>query len=600
MVTATLPARNEVEEQYKWNMESVYPDTAKWESDFELVGERLPGLEAYKNKLAESGKLLYQALNMQDELSMLFDKVFTYAFHRQDEDTNNSTFKALYDRSISMYSQVMSAGSFITPEIVAIDDAKLESFFNEEPRLERYRFYLEQLRREREHVRSPEIEELLAQTIEVTQTPGNVYDILNDADFKFGSITDEDGNKVELTQGRYISFLDKQNRRVRQEAFETYYGVYKAYNNTLAGLYNASVKSDIFYARARRYKSSLQAALKPNNLPEEVYYNLVETVNRNLGTLHRYIRLRKKLLGVADLHFYDIYVPLVPDADRKISYSEALDTVIAALAPLGEDYVNSMVNGIKSRWIDVYETVGKRSGAYSGGGFLTPPFILLNHQDNLDSMFTLAHELGHSMHSFYTRKTQPYTYANYTTFVAEVASTTNEALLTDYLLKNTTDIGLRKYIINNELEKFRGTLHRQCIFAEFELQTHQKAEAGIPLTPDLLNDLYAELNKKYYGDAILHDEQIAYEWSRIPHFYRAFYVFQYSTGISAATALSQQIMTEGQPAVERYLNFLKGGSSDYSTNLLNKAGVDMTSPQPIQQALDYFETMLDKFEELMA
>ncbi|NWJ46615.1 MAG: oligoendopeptidase F [Chloroflexi bacterium] len=594
----SLSKRAEIDEKYRWNLESIYATEADWEKDFIAVAESLPGLEAFKGKLGESGKVLFSCLQRQDKLMLQMEQVGVYAHMRRDEDTTNTPYQALYDRAMGLWSQLGAAASFITPEIVELSDEKLADFFKQEPQLELYRFALEQIMKMKQHTRSAEVEEVLAQTWEVMSGPSNIYDMLTDADFKFGTILNEKDEEVEVTHGRYISYLESQNRRVRQDAFKTLYATYAKYSNTLASVYATSVKADIFGAKVRGYKSSLESSLKPLNVPLEVYSNLLETVNKNLPTLHRYLRVRKRMLGLDDLHMYDLYVPLVAQADRKIPYEEAVETVVKGLNRLGETYVREMATGINSRWIDVYETPGKSSGAYSSGSYTTQPFILLNYQNNLDGMYTLAHELGHSMHSFYTNKNQPFPYANYSLFVAEVASITNEALLTDHLLGQTTDSALRMYLINAELEKFRTTLFRQTMFAEFEYETHRRAEEGEALTPDLLNSIYKELNVKYYGAETVVDEEIAYEWSRIPHFYRAFYVYQYSTGISAAAALSKQIIEEGDPAVERYLQFLKSGSSKYPTDLLKMAGVDMTTPRPVQQALDHFADMVDKFEQM--
>lgn len=580
-------------------MESIYPTNNGWEKDFESVGERLPGLQAFQGKVGESARSLLGCLKFRDQVEVILERLLVYAYMRRDEDNANPTYQALQDRSTGLASEFSATGSFIVPEIVAIPDETLEAFFKEEPELEVYRQHLAQIVREKAHIRSAEVEELLAQTSEATSGAGNAYQMLNNADLKFPTIRDENGDEVELTKGRYSQFLESSNREVRRAAFEAMYASYGKYKNTIGATYSGSVKRDIFYAKARRYPDSLTASLDSDNIPVEVYDNLVETVNRNLPVLHRYMSLRKKVLGLDELHMYDIYVPLLADVKREIPYQEATETVIEAFAPLGQEYVKIVDDGIKSRWIDVYESQGKTSGAYSSGGYTTQPFILLNYQDSLDSLFTLAHELGHSLHTYHTNHAQPYVYANYSLFVAEVASTANEALLTHYLLKRTTDKKLRAYLINNELEKFRGTLFRQTMFAEFEREAHRMAEQGEALTPDALSAMYKELNRRYFGPEVVIDDQIELEWMRIPHFYRAFYVYQYSTGISAATALSQQIINEGQPAVERYKTFLSSGSADYPTNLLKKAGVDMTTPAPVQQALDRFAELLDELEQLL-
>ncbi len=600
MTTATLPSRNELAQEYTWNLESIYDDNSRWEKDFELVGERLPGIEAYRGRLSESPKLLLGALKMQDELGIKIEQLYVYSSMRKDEDTTNTLYQGLTNRAMSLYAQVAGAVSFITPEIIALPDEQLQSFLAEEPGLELYRHMIEQILREKAHVRSAEVEEILAQSLEIAMSPEVIYSTFSDADLRFPTLKDEEGQEIELTKGRFVPLLESPDRRVRQDAFEALYDTFGKYSNTLAATYSASVKKDIFNARAHRYNSAREAALNPQNIPLEVYDNLVSTVNANLGLLHRYVALRQKLLGLPDLQMYDLYTPLIPEAKKKVPYPEAVETVLKALSVLGEDYVSEVAQGVRSRWIDVYENVGKTSGAYSSGSYTTQPFILLNYQDTLEDMYTLAHELGHSLHTLYTNRTQPYAYAGYSIFVAEVASITNEALLTAYLLKGTTDKEVRKYLVNRELEQYRGTLFRQTMFAEFERETHARAEAGQALTPDLLNELYFDLNRRYYGPQMNYDERIRLEWMRIPHFYSAFYVYQYATGISAAASLSRQMLSEGAPAVERYRGFLTTGSSDYPTNLLIGAGVDMTSPKPVQQALDNFAALLNEMEELTA
>ncbi|MCL6588143.1 MAG: oligoendopeptidase F, partial [Anoxybacillus sp.] len=441
---------------------------------------------------------------------------------------------------------------------------------------------------------------LLAQAAEIMAASSNTFGMLNNADLKFPTIIDESGDEVEITHGRYLRFLESEDRRVRHDAFKAVYETYGKYKNTFASTLSGAVKKDNFFARVRHYESARHAALSNNNIPESVYDNLVETINKNLHLLHRYVRLRKKVLGVDELHMYDLYAPLVKEVKMEITYEQAKDYLLKGLAPLGEEYVSIVKEGLENRWVDVRENVGKRSGAYSSGAYGTNPYILMNWQDNVNNLFTLAHEFGHSVHSYYTRKTQPYPYGSYSIFVAEVASTCNEALLNDYLLNTIDDEKKRLYLLNHYLEGFRGTVFRQTMFAEFEHMIHQKAQTGEALTADSLTSMYYELNKKYFGNDIVVDEEIGLEWARIPHFYYNYYVYQYATGFSAATALSKQILEEGKPAVNRYIEFLKAGSSDYPIEVLKKAGVDMTTAQPIQEACDVFAQKLEEMEQLLS
>jgi len=592
--------RHDVPAEHKWDLDGVYPTVEAWEADYAKVEAMLPSLTQFQGKLGESSQTLLKALQIRDELSQVMDQVIVFANMKQDEDTANSTYQALAARSYSLGSKVGAAAAFLTPELLAIPTETITEWLATDSGLAVYRHELEDTLREKAHVRSAEVEELLAQMGEVGHAPSDIFGKLNNADIKFPKITDEDGNEVELTHGRYSRFLESPVQRVRKEAFEGLYATYGKFRNTLAAIHANSVKKDVVFARARRFPSARAMFLSRTNVPEAVYDNLIATVHKNLPSLHRYIQLRRKLLKLDEIHFYDLYTPMVAEVDKKIPYAEAVETVLKALAPLGEEYVSIARDGLTdARWVDIYENAGKRSGAYSWGTYTTKPFILLNYQDNLDSMFTLAHELGHSMHSYLTHKHQPYHYGNYSIFVAEVASTCNEALLTDYLIKHTDDTRLKMYLINHHLESFRATLYRQTMFAEFEHITHQRMEAGEALTGDLLSEVYYDLNKQYYGtEGMVLDEQIALEWARIPHFYTAFYVYQYATGISASAALSQQVLTGGKPAVDRYLGFLKKGCSDYSINVLKEAGVDMASPEPVQQALDVFASLLDQMEAL--
>ncbi|WLR53822.1 oligoendopeptidase F [Mesobacillus subterraneus] len=597
-----LPARDEVSTENTWRLEDIFAVDNQWEEEFNEVKGLLPSVQEYQGKLGESAEQLYNALQLQDKLLERLGRLYTYAHMRYDQDTTNSFYQGLDDRIKNLYSQAASALAFIVPEILAVDEDKIKGFLNEKEELKLYEHAaLEEINLQRPHVLSAEEEALLAQASEVMSSPSNTFGMLNNADLEFPSIKDENGEEVEITHGRYIRFLESEDRRVREDAFKAVYKTYGSFKNTFSSTLSGNVKKDNFNARIRKYESARHAALSANNIPESVYENLVNTVNDNLHLLHKYVKLRRKVLGLEKLHMYDLYTPLVKDVKMEIPYEEAKEYVLKGLEPLGDEYNNILKEGFENRWVDVYENKGKRSGAYSSGAYGTNPYILMNWQDNVNNLFTLAHEFGHSVHSYYTRKTQPYPYGNYSIFVAEVASTCNEALLNDYMLKTINDEQKRLYLLNHYLEGFRGTVFRQTMFAEFEHMIHKKAQNNEALTADSLTKDYYELNKKYFGEEdIIIDEEIGLEWSRIPHFYYNYYVYQYATGFSAATALSKQILEEGQPAVERYIDFLKSGSSDYPIEVLKKAGVDMTSSKPIEDALKVFEEKLNEMEALLS
>ncbi|TME05571.1 MAG: oligoendopeptidase F [Chloroflexi bacterium] len=595
----TLKKRAEIPVEFTWNLESIFPTNDDWERDYQALQQRLPELEALAGTLAQRGQALLTVLQKRDEIYEKLEHLYVYASMRKDEDTTNSTYQGMADRAVQLYVRTSTVSSFIEPEILALPQATLDQFVQETPGLAIYGQQLHDLNRKRAHIRSAEIEAVLAAAGEMAEGPGSVFTMIDNADLKLPTIKDEEGEEVELTKGNYQLFIRSTNRQVRKDVFEGLHRTFLKQRNTIASTLAAQVKADIFYTMQHKYSSCRERALARYNIPVSVYDNLVETVSERIPLLNRYLKLRKRVLQLDQLHMYDLYVPIVEETREEISYQQACDTVVKALTPLGENYVSVLKQGLAQRWIDVFETLGKRGGAYSGGAYGTQPFILLNYQNNRDSMYTLAHELGHSMHSYYTRKYQPYQYGDYTIFVAEVASTLNEGLLTEHLLKTTSDRALRLAILNHSLEGFRGTLFRQTMFAEFEQQIHSRAEQGEPLTADTLSALFHALNEKYYGGETFIDELIDIEWARIPHFYSSFYVYQYSTGISAASALVQQILHEGKPAVERYLKFLSSGSSDYSIELLKKAGVDMTSPQPVRQALQLFESHLSQMEDLM-
>ncbi|MBE3579727.1 MAG: oligoendopeptidase [Caldanaerobacter sp.] len=592
-----LRERSEIDERYKWRLEDIYENEELWEEDYRKVKELLKEIVKFKGKIRTSKDLL-EVLKLNDQIGMTASKIFAYARMRRDEDNTNSKYQALSDKAMRLNIEVMSATSFIVPEILSIETEKLRNMIEELEELKIYKQYIEDLIRYKPHVLSPEEEKILAEAETLAESVSTIYSMLNHADLRFPTIRDENGNEVELTHGNFISFMQSKDRNVRKAAFEALYDTYKKFINTFASTLAGSVKKDIFYAKARRYNSSLEASLFEDNVSVEVYNNLIETVHSRLDVLHRYVRLKKKLLKLDELHMYDLYVPLIQEYDKEFTYEEAIELVLEGLKPLGEEYIDLLKKGFESRWVDVYENRGKTSGAYSWGAYGTHPYVLLNFQGKLNDVFTIAHEMGHSLHTYYSNATQPYVYAGYKIFVAEVASTCNEAILMDYLLKNSKDEKERLYVLNHFLEEFRGTVFRQVMFAEFEKLIHEMAERGEPLTAEVLNKKYYELNKLYYGDDIVVDEEISYEWARIPHFYRNFYVYKYATGFSAAIAISQMILNEGEKAVERYKEFLKSGSSDYPLNLLKKAGVDLTTPKPVNDALDVFEKLLDEFEKM--
>lgn len=596
----TLTRRTDIPVAYTWNLESIFAVNDEWEQQFQALQQRIPELEELKGTLAQSGDALLRVLQTRDSIFEPMERLYVYASMRRDEDTTMSQYQAMADRAMQLFVRASTAASYIEPEILALSPETLDQFVRTTPGLELYTQQLRDLNRKRPHIRSAEVEAVLAAAGEVTSAPDDIFSMIDNADLKLPDILNEEGQSVPLTKGNYLSYIRSKDRRVRKDAFEALHGTFLKQRNTIAATLAAQIKTDIFYTRQHNYATSRERALARNNIPVSVYDNLVATVGEHIPLLNRYMKLRKKMLGLDELHMYDLYVPIVEEPEDKISYEQACETIAAALSSLGNDYVTILKNGFTQRWIDVFETPGKRGGAYSGGAYGTQPFILLNFQNNRDSMFTLAHELGHSMHSYFTRTNQPYPYGDYTIFVAEVASTFNEGLLTSYLLGHTHDAQMRLAILNHALEDFRGTLFRQTMFAEFEQQIHQHAEEGESLTADALTNMYKALNEKYYGGETTVDDLIGIEWARIPHFYYNFYVYQYATGISAASALVQQVLTEGQPAVERYLNFLRSGSSDYSIELLKRAGVDMASPEPIRQAFQLFESYLSQMENLLS
>lgn len=594
-----IPKRSEVPEQFKWALEDIYATDENWAEDLQKLKAMPERITAFKGRLSESADTLYDFMLLSDEISVLCDSLGNYAQRRSDEDTANAKYQGFLGQLMNAYVAVNSAGSFETPEIISIEEDKLQKFYEDKPELKLYKRALDKLRRKKAHILSEAEEKILALTGEMGQSPENIYSMFSDADLRFPDAVDKDGKAHQVTHGSYIPLVQSDDRVLRKSAFESMYSTFDKFRNTCAATLSAQIKAVNFYAKARRYDSSLEAALDGTEVPVSVYKNLIEAVHDNMHYMYDYVALRKKLLGVDELHFYDLYTPVVPDADMKITFEEAKETVLKALAPMGEDYLAILKEGFENRWIDVYENEGKTSGAYSAGARVHP-YVLLNHKDTLNCMFTLAHEMGHAIHSYLSNKNQPVVYSDYVIFVAEVASTCNEALLMQYLLKNTEDKKQRAYLINYFLEQFRTTLYRQTMFAEFELKINEMAAAGESLTAEGLNELYGELNKLYFGDGIVLDDEIKLEWARIPHFYYDYYVYQYATGYSAAIALSQRILKYGEPAVKDYIGFLKGGCSTDPISLLKGAGVDMATTQPINEALAMFGELVKKMEEAMA
>ncbi len=594
----SLPKRSEVDAGDRWAIEDLYASDDLWQKDYDRLREMLPGAAQYQGRLSKSGDLLLGFLRLSDQIGMLLENIYVYANQRYHEDTSNAVYQDLANRANALSVQANSALSFAIPEILTIPEETLVQFKAENEELKLYDFYLADIMRLKPHVLSAEMETLLADAGELADSPQNIFSMFNNADIRFSDIQDEKGETVRITHGRFGQLLESSDRRVRRDAFQAVYATYHSCRNMLAAAFSANVKQEIFFAKARRYPSSLEKNIDVANIPVEVYTNLIAAVHDHLGLMHRYVSIRKKLLGLEELHMYDLYTPLVGDIKMEIPFEEAKKTVEEGLKPLGEDYLKILREGYTHRWIDVFENENKRSGAYSWGAYGTHPYVLLNYNDTLNNVFTLAHEMGHSIHSYLSDKMQPYVYAGYRTFVAEVASTCNEALLIDYMLKKTSDKKERAYLINHFLEKFKGTLFRQTMFAEFEMITHRMAEKGESLTADSLCKIYHDLNVRYFGKDIIVDSEIDMEWSRIPHFYTAFYVYQYATGFSAAIALSRRILKEGEPAVRDYIRFLSSGGSDYPIELLKAAGVDMGTKEPVGKALDMFEELLDQLEAI--
>ena len=598
METNKIPARADVPAKDKWAIQDLFATDDDWRAALAKAKEFLPRITAFRGRLAESGAVLLSFFRLDDEISLAFDALVHYAQRRSDEDTRVASYQEMVSQVTRFAVEIQSAAAFETPELLAISDEDMNRLYAEAPELELYRLNIDRIRRRREHVLSDKEEAILAAAGEMAASPDDIYSMLNDADLKFPDAVDKDGNKHPVTHGTFIPLMQSYDRVLRKSAFDSLYSVYGQFRNTSAATLSAQLKQLLFFANVRKYPSTLDAALDGNEVPTEIYRNLIDAVHRSFTPMYRYVALRKKLLGVDELHMYDLYVPVVDGVEMKFTFEEAKEIALKALAPLGEDYLNLLREGFANGWIDVYENEGKRSGAYSAGARVHP-YVLLNFKGTLDDVFTLVHEMGHSIHSYLSNKTQPTAYQDYVIFVAEVASTCNEALLMEYLLSVTTDKKERAYLINHFLEQFRGTLYRQTMFAEFELAANEMTQRGEGTTAEALCAMYKKLNEQYFGPEMNVDEEISLEWARIPHFYYDYYVYQYATGYAAAIALSRRILREGEAAVKDYLGFLSGGCSADPITLLRGAGVDMASPKPIEDATKLFDEMISEMEKIL-
>lgn len=600
MNTKELKTRDQIDSKYKWNIEAMIPDESVISGELETIKKEAEAYgEDFAGRLTESADTLLAAFQKRDDIWRRLEKIYVYARMRRDENNAETKYQAMADQCNSVIAAVSASMAFFTPELLSASEETILAYIDAAPGLEIYRFAICDTMRQKAHILTQAEENILAQMSEITDATNDIFTMLNNADIKFGTIIDEDGDETEVTHGNFIKFMESHDRDVRKNAYNAVYDAYKELINTIASAYNYNTKTDVVSARIRKYESARAAALSGDNIPAEVYDNLVAEVHKNLPAMHRYVELRKKLLGVDKLYMYDMYVPLIKLPETSVSFEEGLDIMRDALQPLGEEYLTKMNKGIEEGWIDVYENKGKTSGAYSFGCYDSYPYILLNYTDTLKDVFTIIHEMGHSMHSRYTRDEQPYIYGSHSIFTAEVASTVNESLLMQHLLRTEDEKEMRKYLLNMHLEEFRTTLFRQTMFAEFEDITHKTIESGETLTAEWMCQQYEDLNAQYYGSAVEKDDVIRYEWARIPHFYNAFYVYKYATGYSAATAISKKILTEGKPAAQDYIRFLKTGESDHPIELLKIAGVDMSSPLPVQQAMETFNQLLDEFESLL-
>ncbi|EJT5913466.1 oligoendopeptidase F [Clostridium perfringens] len=593
-----LRIRDEIPESDKWRIDKIYETPAKWNEELNKLKEEAPKLKDFEGKLGNKEDLKAFLL-LNEKLSRKLGKLYVYAHMRSHEDTSNPEMQSLVNKIDPYSAEFSSYTAYFVPEILSLKEGTIENFINEDKDLKQYKIYFEMILNEKPHILSKEVESVLASVSDCLGAPESIYSMLTNSDMTFGEIVDESSRKVELTEGNYISFIKSKDRKVREAAFKLLFGTYKKYENTLATSLTSSIKNFVFESKTRKYNSSLEASLKPNNIPVEVYYNALKTVDENMDALHRYVRIKKKLLNLEEIHMYDLYVPVIECKKEHLEYKDAISLVEEGLKPLGKEYLDIFNEGINEGWIDVYENKGKRSGAYSWGSYDTMPYVLLNYNYELNDASTLAHEMGHSIHSYYTRKTQPYIYGDYSLFCAEVASTTNEILLIHHLIEKETDKNKKLYLINQELEQIRTTVFRQLMFAEFELKTHEAIENGESLTSEVLCKMWKDINIKYFGEDMNVDEEISIEWARIPHFYSDFYVYQYATGYAAASSFANSILSKGEEAVEKYKGFLKAGGSMYPIDTLKMAGVDMTTAKPLKDTLDRFNELLDMLEEII-
>lgn len=598
VISLEIRDRKEIEEKYKWDLGSLYKSEESWTADFEATNLLLTEAEKCKGSIGDSPSSLLNIIEKSLSIYRNIQGLYVYAKMKLDEDTTSSKYQEMVERAEKLSVKGSEKLSFIVPELLKMDECRLKEYM-EEDKLKLYGHYVDDMLRQKPHILGEAEEMILASIGDISSTPQNVFSMLNNADLKFPEIEDENGNLVRLTHGNYIKFMESKNRQVRKSAFSAMYETYGELKNTFAAVLNGEVKKNVMMSKLRKYDSPLHASLSDNNIPVDVYENLIGAVGENLDKMYRYIDLRKKELDLDEIHMYDLYTPMVKAVDFEIGYEDAKTLLLEGLKDLGEDYIEIVDEGLRSGWIDVYENKGKRSGAYSWGTYDSNPYIMMNYQSNLNSLFTLAHEMGHSVHSYYTRKTQPYVYGSYSIFLAEIASTVNESLLINHMIGKETDRDKKKYLLNHYLEQFRGTVFRQTMFAEFELKIHSLVEQGGALTREVLDNLYLELNKKYYGEDIVLDEGIEREWQKIPHMYYDFYVFQYATGYSAAASFTKSILEGKEGALESYKSFLKSGSSDYPIDILKKAGIDMTSPEPVKEALELFDRLLDMYESLI-